>query len=261
MTDMTCTYPGDRDATLIAYLYDDIEPAARAAFDAHLAACGVCRDELEALGGVRAQLARWSPPEPHFAAFTNPESNQQFNPQSAIPNPQWWRAVPAWAQVAAALLFLGVSAGIANLDVHYDQNGLSVRTGWSKPAATQAAAPSNAAPWRGDLVALEQQLRSELQATAAAAAAAPAPQPARVAMSEAEVTRRFKALVDESERRQQREIALRVAEVMQNFSSQRQADLRKIDQNLGLMQKNTGVEVLRNRQMLTNFIQQVSQTR
>jgi len=269
MTDMTCTYPGDRDATLIAYLYDDIEPAARAAFDAHLAACGVCRGELEALGGVRAQLARWSPPEPNFAAFANPsnpqsnrqsnrQSNPQSNPQSAIRDPHWWREVPAWAQVAAALLFLGVSAGIANLDVHYDQNGLSVRTGWSKPAATQAAAPSNAAPWRGDLAALEQQLRSELQATAAAA---PAPQPARVAMSEADMMRRLKTLVDDSERRQQREIALRVGEVMQNFSSQRQADLRKIDQNLGLMQKNTGVEVLRNRQMLTNFIQQVSQTR
>src|SRR6185503_12201003 len=54
--------------------------------------------------------------------------------------------LPVWAQTAAALLFLGVSAGIANLDVHYDQSGLSIRTGWSRspllgsPAAVTSTA-------------------------------------------------------------------------------------------------------------------------
>jgi len=141
MTDMRCGYAGDRDEALIAYLYDDIDPAARAAFDAHLAGCEPCRAELDALGGVRTQLARWNPPEPKSltAAHTNP--------QSAIRNPQWWRTIPAWAQVAAALLFLGVSAGIANLDVRYDSNGFAMRTGWSKPPQS---APASAAAGPGE---------------------------------------------------------------------------------------------------------------
>ena len=54
----TCTYPTDRDETLVAYLYDDIDAAARTAFEAHLSSCTACRDELESLQGVRAS-ARW----------------------------------------------------------------------------------------------------------------------------------------------------------------------------------------------------------
>ena len=48
--------------------------------------------------------------------------------------------MPAWAQVAAALFVLGVSATIANLDVRYDRSGLTIRTGWSKPQACRARA-------------------------------------------------------------------------------------------------------------------------
>src|SRR5439155_200129 len=93
----------------------------------------------------------------------------------------WWRDVPVWAQVAAALLFLGVSAGIANLDVRYDHNGVTVRTGWSRVStappsdsvAQRAGAPGSPGtpgipgtyvPWRSELAALEQQLRAEMRA-------------------------------------------------------------------------------------------------
>src|SRR2546422_2277134 len=180
MTDMRCGYAGDRDETLIAYLYDDIDPAARGVFDAHLAGCEHCRAELEALGGVRTTLARWNPPEPKSLAAANP--------QSATRNPQWWRTIPAWAQVAAALLFLGVSAGIANLDVRYDRDGLAIRTGWSKPAAQSAQRPaateqigvaSQSGGGQGfspaskaDLEALERQLRTEVRSLAATPAVA-----------------------------------------------------------------------------------------
>src|SRR2546428_261924 len=82
----------------------------RATFDAHLAACRRCRDELADLRGVRSQLGKWAPPEPAFATGQVPATNHQPRATS------WWRAIPAWAQVAAALLFLGMAAGIANLD-------------------------------------------------------------------------------------------------------------------------------------------------
>jgi hypothetical protein len=118
--------------------------------------------------------------------------------------------------------------------------------------------PSNprSAPWRADLTALEQQLRREMHA----APAADGPAFVRASSSnDAELARRFKALVDESEKRQQRELALRVTALMQDLNAQRQTDLRKIDQTLGLIQDRTGVEVLRNRQMIDYYLQRVSQ--
>ena len=125
------------------------------------------------------------------------------------------------------MLILAVSAGVANLNVHYGPDGLRVRTGWSKqaavatgadalltPRATEAdvargfgratttnLATSDPTPWRADLAALERQLRSELQASAAAR-----PLAAHATVSpanDAELVRRVRALIADSERRQQ----------------------------------------------------------
>src|SRR5258708_2920816 len=153
MTELSCSYGDDRDEVIVAFLYDDRDAglAERARYGSTLLTCARCKADFAALRGVREQLARWSPPEPTFVT-----GNPQFNPQSAIRNPQWWHAVPAWAQVAAALLFLGVSAGIANLDVRYDQSGLSVRTGWAhmggaplEPPRAGGAGPAPGAPGSG----------------------------------------------------------------------------------------------------------------
>ena len=71
--------------------------------------------------------------------------------------------------------------------------------------------------------------------------------------------KRVRALIQESERRQQRELALRVAEVARDAQTQRQADLVKIDRSLGLIQSRTGVEVMRTQQQLNSLAQRVSQ--
>jgi hypothetical protein len=73
--------------------------------------------------------------------------------------------------------------------------------------------------------------------------------------------KRVRSLLQESERRQQRELALRVAEVAQDAQAQRQADLMKIDRSLGLIQSRTGVEVMRTQQQLNTLAQRVSQQR
>ena len=57
MTNLTCMYP-DRDGVLVAYLYDDIDPAERVTFETHVATCEVCRSELADLRGVRSTLAQ-----------------------------------------------------------------------------------------------------------------------------------------------------------------------------------------------------------
>jgi hypothetical protein len=292
MTDILCGYI-DRDETIVAFLYDDLDAARRRDFNAHLLTCAVCREEVAGLRSVRTQLGRWAPPEPGFVASVAAPPNLQ----SVVESPHWWRAIPAWAQVAAALLFLGVSAGIANLDVHYDQTGLTVRTGWSgRPGESSgssrragarasergaglsgdlsAEAPSAKAearsakvgvatnvaaadaPWRTDLAALERQLKAEFHASQVPV---PAAQAVRLASSsDAETLRRVRALLDESEKRQQREIALRIAEVVRDVNAQRQVDLRNIDHTLGIVRNDLGVEVMKQRQSL-NLLYRASQ--
>ena len=260
MTDSFCGYAGDRDPMLIACLYEDgSEAGERARFDNHLATCARCRDELSALRDVRAQLARWAPPEP---AFSVTDGSAQ-SPRRRQPT-GWWREIPAWAQVAAALLFLGVSAGIANLDVRYDANGLNVRTGWMQPAAGAGAgaktptaavvtADGAAAPWRADLAALERQLKDEFRTIQTSSRSQPMQTPAQIRVSstlDADVLRRVRAIVDESEKRQQRELALRVAEVIRDVTAQRRTDLVNIDRMLGFVQDKVGVEVMKDRQRL-----------
>jgi hypothetical protein len=250
MTELFCNYGDDRDGAIVAFLYEDPDEtgAERARFESHLPACARCQADIAALRGVRTQLVRWSPPEPSFSSV-----NSQSNLQSAFSNQQWWRSIPVWAQAAAALLFLGASAGLANLDVHYDQRGLSIQTGWSKPAAAPGLSPAADAPWKTDLAALESQLKNEIRTAQASTAVPPAPRPVTVSASDADVTRRVRALVEDSEKRQQRELALRIAELLRDVNTQRQADLVKIDRTLGVVQNNVGIEVMKNRQQLNQM--------
>jgi hypothetical protein len=258
MIDTICTYDG-RDDLLIGYLYDEIEPAQRAAFTAHLNGCGRCTRELNALRGVRTTLASWAPPEPARALAIVPAA-ASHQAQTASPEPRHsrsWHDVPGWAQVAAAILVLGVSAAVANVDVRRDDRGWTLRTGWSKPAAVPAPAVAvqstvtPATPWRADLSALEAQLHAEMKAVQPRAVPA-------AAISDADLQRRVRAIVEESERRQERELALRVAEVVRDVNAQRQADLVKIDRSLGLIQSSTYGEQMKQRE-LVNYLLKVSQ--
>jgi hypothetical protein len=271
MTDKSCGYAGRREEILIGYLYDDLDLGERTKFHAHLTFCARCRDEVTALQGVRTQLARWSPPEPVAVGASPPPADSADRGASpGVPARGWssLRAIPAWMQVAAAMLFLGVSTGIANLEVRYDPSGVSVRTGWSQTAPAREAAPVDPAPWRAELVALGQQLRAELHASLPVAPVAQqvvaqqaaVPQTPRVASaaSDAELVRRVRALIDESEQRQQRELALRVADLMRELDTTRRSDLMKIDRTLGVLQNNTGVEVMKQRELL-NYLVRVSQ--
>jgi anti-sigma factor RsiW len=275
MSDILCAYSGDRETTLMSYLYDELAPAERTEFDHHLSTCARCRVELNGFGDIRRRLSLWSPPafNPAGASFVGrPPSLVRLGAQAPFaevlplstsaseqpPARSFWRDIPAWARAAAAVLVLGAAAGFANLDVHYDSNGgLNIRTGWTKPAPTAAivaSGPADPAPWRAELAALERQLRSEIQT------AAPVPLAARnTPANEAEIVRRLKTMIDESERRQQVELALRVAEAVREVNVRRDADLRKIDQSLVNMLDKTGVEVMKNRQMIDYYMQRVSQ--
>ena len=65
-------------------------------------------------------------------------------------------------------------------------------------------------------------------------------------------------MIEDSEQRQQRELALRTAEVVRDFDAQRRDDLARIERTMGQMDGTTGVEVAQQRQML-NYLMRVSQ--
>jgi len=250
-----CSGGDERGARLVAYLYDDLEVGERAHVETHLTGCPACRDELAALGGVRSALAQWTPPEPSFGVIA----------PRAVPPPRRRLAVfadiPLWAQTAAALLCVGVAAGLANLDVRYGGEGLVVRTGWSAAPSPVAGVSSDTPerPWQADLVALEQGLRAELASRSAVTLPESTNGPGG---TEAAGVR---TLIEESEQRQQRELALRLADLLRDVEYRRRDDLEKIDRSLGIIQanlgvmQNTGVEVMRQRQMINDLAVRVSQ--
>lgn len=256
---MSTRFTCDDTETLVAYIYDEIEPVRRDAVARHLVECARCRTELVALGGVRQALAQWTPPAPplRFSVVQTavPEPTPDHVIRPAVPA---WQSVPVWAQVAAATLAVAVGAAVANVQVRHDTSGWTVTTGWLAPAVP--GAPAGAAPlaaddaWKPALAALAQSLRDEMrdrettirQASAPAATTGSAVRPA----AETETLARVNTLIAASERRQQQELALRLTQFDRDLDLQRRADLVRIDQGLGQLEGRTGAEVARQRQML-----------
>lgn len=236
------TFTCDDKQTLVAYLYGEVDAAARAQVDAHLAACEACAAEVTALGDVRGELSLWVPPEVELGFQIVKKSDQ---PTAQVLRPaRWWTTVPAWTQAAAAVLMLGIGLGAANVRIQQGHDGVTVSTGWMTPAAP-AAAPAAVAdtPSRTELVALEQQLRNEIRASRADV-------PVRAVSSSADeaTVRRVQQLLTASEERQQRELALRFTQFVADQNLQRRADLLRVQQSLGQYDQ----QMLRQRQMMNN---------
>jgi anti-sigma factor RsiW len=269
--------------TLIAYIYGEGDAADRPRIDAHLATCEACASEVTAFGGVREALADWTPPvqagsfrivrEEAGGTGSDPAAPPVVRGGSAVvlrPARWWQRPLPVWARAAAAVLLFAGGAALANLDVRYGPEGLTVRTGWQHAAPLAArqqpagtAGPAAATPWRSDLVALERQLRgdfaTQLQVVRAAAPTTVAP---AAPLDDRQLMTRVRALVDqsigESEQRQQREFAYRVAQLQGEVGAQRRADLFRLQAGLGQIQGQTGAEVAQQRQLI-NYLLTVSQ--
>ena len=254
---MSDTFQCGDNTALVSYLYHECEPAERAAIAAHTTLCAACAAELAALESARLQLASWTPPEADLGFRVVGARDAGREPQalgtgSLSPTPgvstrpgAWWsQPLPAWAQAAAACLLF--AAGLWLGVVRGSAPGASP-TMPASGVATSGAAPAAAS--RAELAALERRLGAELTELRAAA-----PQ----GISEAQMLARVTALLEESEQRQQRELALRTAQVVRDFDSQRQVDLAQIQRNLGQIEGLTGAEVREQREIL-NYLMRVSE--
>ena len=247
---------GDHGA-LVSYLYDECAPNERRAISAHVAICRECAEELTSLGATREQLATWTPPEAQLGFRIVSDS-----PSSTVLRPsRWWqKPMPAWAQAAAAALIFatGVTLGALRGVTSPADRGPTGPVA-QQPNATLAA--NTTAVTKADLAALEQRLRSELsqgRSTSSTVSTSNTSGSAAVAPGDARLLERVGAMIQDSEQRQQRELALRTAEVVRDFDAQRRVDLTRIERTLGQMDGTTGVEVEQQRQML-NYLMRVSQ--
>ena len=253
---MSSTFQCGDNSTLVAYLYDECEPGERDAIASHVALCVACAAELAALESARVHLTAWAPPETDLGfVITRPAAVTA--PEAAQPRASWFaRPMPAWAQVAAAVVVFGTGLSLGVVRSTVSGTGTTP----AAPGAAVATAPGQAAAAvsPSDLTALEQRLRREIAQARTATAAASAPASGPLSTSESQVLARVRTLIEESEQRQQRELALRTADIMRDFDSQRGVDLAQIQRSFGQMEGVTSAEVREQRQLL-NYLMRVSQ--
>ncbi len=258
---------------LISYLYDDVSADARAAFERHLRECTVCRDELAGLRGLRATLSTWTPPQPELAFEIVdhrtphvPAAARAQAPAHPHAHQSSWRAwwTPAAGLAAAAVLVLAAASALAHVEFRYGADGFSVRTGWNTNASalqTASVAAPAASPDTQKLVAsyaeVERRIR-DLEAASRSAAPQPAVRPVSQVVpsnraSDSEMLARVRDLLAQSESRQERELALRIAQVLRDVDAQRTADLTRIQQGLGKIDAMTTADAAAHRE-LANYL-------
>ena len=154
--------------------------------------------------------------------------------------------MPVWAQAAAAILVLAVSAGVANIQVRSGADGFVVTTGWMAPSAAAArdrgdrrlaatplrrrAVVPAADDWKAALVSLEQQLRKEIRSGRSADAVVRR-RPIRRRRRDDQA--RAERLLDGERGAAAPELALRLTQFDRDVNMQRQADLVRIQQLFG----------------------------
>lgn len=139
--------------------------------------------------------------------------------------------------------------------------------------AGAAAAPlaAGATPWRAEIVALERQMRQEMaalrqselaragsQVQAASVLGDPSSGGGRT-MADSSTIQRIQQMIDQSEVRQQQNLALRVAELSREFDVQRRTDLVRIEQGFGRLNDQRELDAQQQRQLLNAI--RVSQQR
>jgi hypothetical protein len=247
---------------VVAYLYDDLSAADRATFESHLRECAECRDELKELRSVRADLATWTLPQSDLGfRVVRGASDTGHVLRTPVPSWRaWW--TPAAGLAAAAVLVLAAASSVAHVEVHRGPDGVTVRTGWASSVPQAAGAASDT---RGDirpvalspadtvaLAAIERRLNA-LESSSSGEAGPRNASTLSARASDAELIKRMRDLLAQSETRQQGELALRISQVLHDVDAQRAADLARIQQGLGRIDATVTAEAAAHRD-LTNYI-------
>lgn len=224
------THIADNHEALLDYLYEEGDPAERLQIARHLQECAACSVAVLEFQSVRGMLSEWAPPasELGFRVVQDPSPGAAVEPHARR---NWW---PAWNPVtskgmlqaaAAAVLFVSGMA-FSQLDVRYDNGTVSVRPRFLAPSDQNMRTAS--IPLAPD--------SSNVPVVANPEVAAPS---AVMPVDREELLQRVRSMIDQSEERQQRELALRLSQVTREVDTQHQADLLRIQQDFGQQQEAT----------------------
>jgi hypothetical protein len=242
---MTMKFTCHDKATLVSYLYGEVDSATRQAVDDHLATCAACGAEAAALGDVRSELSLWAAPDADLDFKIVKKSDLASS--NVLRPARWWNTVPAWAQAAAALLVLAAGASIANLQITSGPDGFTVSTGWMQraPVAATVAAPAADPAFKMELASLEQKLREEIRA-----ARDQNTTPVASTRGDELTLRQVRQLIADAEQRHSRDLAARFVELTNDINMQRRADMTNITRVIN----GQGAQMVRQREMLNNVI-------
>jgi len=234
----------DNHDALLDYLYEEGDPAERLKIARHLQECAACSVAVLEFQNVRGMLRYWTPPGSALgfrvvqdAAFS-PASVASPTPSAAVNqgarSGAWLAWLPAtsrripWRQATAAALLFVAGMAVSQVTVDHEDGRIFV-SGRAGMPATNARASSIMLPPEADLA------RPKPGAT-------PQPQPVpadRYPVDTELLLQRVRSMIDQSEQRQQRELALRLSQVTREVDTQHQADLLRIQQDFGHQQEAT----------------------
>ena len=230
----------DNHDALLDYLYEEGDPAERLTIAKHLQECARvlgcgARVPERARDAERLDAAGVAARVPHGAGCT------QHEPSRATARARarcWPRRVASWrlasAAAAAVLLFVAGMA-VSQLSMDYDDGALTVQLRQPTPCRARPnvrdasiALPPRASPARQ---CRRRERRDRRDAVGGRAEYA--------SVDTEQLLQRVRAMIDQSEQRQQRELALRLSQVAREVDTQHQADLLRIQQNFGQQQEAT----------------------
>ena len=177
---------------LVTYLYDECEPTEREQIAAHIAQCASCTEELRGLQDTRAHMGAWTPPAlPLGFQITRTEDPQ---PAKVLRPAAWWhQPLPAWAQVAAAVLIFAAGMSVNALRGDPAVSAGSVVASQSDAVGVRPVAATSVS--RADVARLDERVRS-LETAQLDRASVQIPRPAVASISERELMDRVQALID-----------------------------------------------------------------
>ncbi len=155
----------ERAGELVAYFYGEASRAERESFNAHLARCGACRDELAGFAEVRGAVGHWRAeilrhaPASSLTAAQAPEAPRENVSRAVVPRRtaqaalrEFFTLSPLWLRAGLAAAALSVCALVAlaavNAEVRLGQGGLAFSTRLRR-VETQTAPPAQVSAREG----------------------------------------------------------------------------------------------------------------
>ena len=217
-----------KESALIAFLYDDGDPSEREAMAAHVAHCPSCAMAIESLRLTRARLVAWTPPAAALG-FRITQDGDASRPATVLTSSRWWgRPLPAWAQVAAAVV---IFAG-----------GVAIGAAREESGATATVSQQQIDTLRAEVARLRNGIRES-----------------DAGVDEEGVMQRVAMLVNQrvaaSELRQQEELDRRTSQLATDFRTLRANDLLTVRNSVAGLEQVTGAELAEQREAISKWNQ------